>query len=346
MKTMRRRPLTIREILTWANAYRELSGKSPTRRTGAIPPTIGETWMAVNDALCRGLRGLPGGSSLAQLLAEEYGARNRGSLPPLSAQQSLAWANAWHERTGEWPTVDSGVVPDSGGEKWHYINAALRYGLRGLPGGSSLARLLAEHRGVRNYRQLPPLTEEQILTWADAHYQRSGAWPTGKSGPISEAPGETWMGVQMALRNGGRGMPGGSGLPLLLAEKRAVRNMWTRLDLSIEQILVWADGWHERTGNWPNHTSGPIPEAPGETWLAIDTALRRGLRGLPEGLSLSRLLAEERGVRNPSSMLRLSRQRILAWAKAHFRRTGKWPAECPAQSSMPKAKRGVLSTQP
>ncbi len=74
-------------------------------KTGAIPRTIGETWMAVNDALCRGLRGLPGGSSLAQLLAEEYGARNSRGLPPLSEQQSLAWADAWHERTGEWPTA-------------------------------------------------------------------------------------------------------------------------------------------------------------------------------------------------------------------------------------------------
>jgi hypothetical protein len=47
---------------------------------------------------------------------------------------------------------------------------ALRLGLRGLPGGSSLARLLDEQRRVRNVKNLPPLTEEQILAWADEHH--------------------------------------------------------------------------------------------------------------------------------------------------------------------------------
>ena len=325
MKTMRRRPLTIREILTWANAYRELSGKWPTVTTGDIPRTIGETWAGVNQALRNGLRSLPGGSSLAQLLAEECGARNRKGLPPSSEEQILVWADTWHERTGEWPTADSGLIPDSGGEKWRHISEALKVGTRGLSGGSSLARLLAEHRGVRNLKQLPPLSEEQILAWADAHYQRTGTWPTDKSGPVFEAPGETWAGVQAALYMGRRGMPGGSGLARLLAEKRAVRNIKALPNLSIKQILAWADAWHERTGKWPNQKSGPISEAPGETWSGIENALTRGSRGLSERLTLSRLLAAERGVLNRSSKPRLSRQRILVWAKAHFRRTGQWP---------------------
>ena len=37
-------------------------------------------------------------------------------------------------------------------------NAALDLGLRGLPGGSSLAQLLAEKRGVRNMMALPDLS--------------------------------------------------------------------------------------------------------------------------------------------------------------------------------------------
>lgn len=39
------------------------------------------------------------------------------------------------------------------------INANLRTGRRGLRGGSSLARLLAQHRGYRNRAALPSLTE-------------------------------------------------------------------------------------------------------------------------------------------------------------------------------------------
>jgi hypothetical protein len=164
---------------------------------------------------------------------------------------------------------------------------ALRAGVRTLHGGSSLARLLAEHRGVRNRKRLPPLTEEQILGWADAFHARTGEWPTNKSGPIPEAPGETWMAVQMALNHGQRGLPGGSSLAMLLAEKRGVRNVWTLPDLDLQQIMSWARAWHERTGKWPGIESGPIPEAPGETWNAVNKALIKGSRGLAGGSSLA-----------------------------------------------------------
>src|SRR5947207_992133 len=35
-------------------------------------------------------------------------------------------------------------------------------------------------------------------------------------------------------------------------------------ELSIEQILAWADAYHQRTGRSPTCRSGAIPEAPGE----------------------------------------------------------------------------------
>src|SRR5262245_25765063 len=172
-------------------------------------------------------------------MAQELGARNIHDLPPLTIEQILKWADEHYARTGSWPTAKSGIIPNSGGEKWASVDMALRKGARGLPGGSSLARLLAEHRSTRNRKQLPPLTLEQILVWADAHYARTGTWPTAKSGPIVDAPGETWLAVDMALRMGRRGLPGGSSLAMLLAEMRNVRNVWTRPDLSIQQILAW-----------------------------------------------------------------------------------------------------------
>src|SRR5207253_1820957 len=42
---------------------------NPTEKSGSIVGTPGETWKAVHLALAQGLRGLPPGSSLAQLLA-------------------------------------------------------------------------------------------------------------------------------------------------------------------------------------------------------------------------------------------------------------------------------------
>jgi len=183
--------LTITEILRWADAYRETAGKWPTVKSGDIMGTIGENWGLVDQSLRKGLRGLQGGSSLAKLLAAERGARNYHQLPPLTEEQILAWADAYHLQTREWPMRATIIILGSGRENWLAIDSALRHGYRGLPGGSSLGKLLAERRGVRNPSNLPLLTEEQILAWADSHHDRTGSWPRKDSGPIPEAPGET-----------------------------------------------------------------------------------------------------------------------------------------------------------
>ncbi|MGO8753159.1 MAG: hypothetical protein ACLQNE_45025 [Thermoguttaceae bacterium] len=341
MRKLLRRPLKISEILTWARSYREWMGKWPTADSGAAGGKMWETWQGVDQALRHGTRGLPGDSSLAQLLAEEFGTRNIAGLPPLTAEKILDWADVHCRRTGKWPNKDSGIIPDTEGEKWMCVDAALHDGGRGLPSDLSLAKLLAEHRGVRNRKAIPPLTEEQILVWADVYLERTGAWPTKKSGPIPEAPGETWSAADAALQKGNRGMPGGSSLALLLADKRGVRNVWNRPNLTVEQILAWADAFHSQTGQWPGHLSGPIPEAPGETWAAVVNALKRASRGLPMGLTLGKILAMERDVRNRSRAIqcRLSHKRIVAWAIAHYERTGKWPTgnfgpipECPGET--------------
>ena len=41
---------------------------------------------------------------------------------------------------------------------------------------ASIARPLAEHRGVRNHLQTPRLTIRQILAWADVRFRRSDKW--------------------------------------------------------------------------------------------------------------------------------------------------------------------------
>ncbi len=96
--------------------------------------------------------------------------------------------------------------------------------------------------------------------------------------------------------------------------------------LSIEQILNWADAHFARTGHWPNAGTGTIPEAPGETWAGVSSALAQGNRGLPGGASLAALLKKQRGRSAASQKSLLSLEQILAWAKAHRQRTGKWPS--------------------
>ena len=61
MKRVRLRPLTVEEILRWADSYRESTGRWPNRHSGPILLTKGlEKWSAVDLALREGLRGLPG----------------------------------------------------------------------------------------------------------------------------------------------------------------------------------------------------------------------------------------------------------------------------------------------
>jgi hypothetical protein len=118
--------------------------------------------------------------------------RRRGKRPlPLSIDKILAWADEHHDRTGKWPNIKLGRVRLEPSTPWQAVDMAINMGYRGLPGGSSLAQLLAKHRGVRNRGRLPLLTIDQILAWADAHYVRTAQWPNSVSGPVAEAPGET-----------------------------------------------------------------------------------------------------------------------------------------------------------
>ncbi len=317
--------LTVEQILAWADVHHERTGEWPQRPFGPINEAPGETWMGIENALRRGDRGLLSGSSVAQLLADHRGVRNISNLFPLSEEQILGWADAYHNRTGQWPRLKSGPIPETAGETWSSVNSALVRGIRGLPGGSSLPNLLAMKRNARSHLYLSMLTKEQILAWSDAHYARNGQWPTSASGLIGEVGDETWRNVDVSLRQGLRSLSGGSSLAQLLAECRRVRNPSAPPLLTQQQILCWADTYHERTGRWPRQNSGSIPEAPDETWTAMEFALSRGSRGLPGGFSLARLLAEHRGVRNRQDLPSLSTEQILVWADMHYEQTGRWP---------------------
>jgi hypothetical protein len=315
------------QILAWADEHHRRTDTWPKKDSGPIEPTGGlDSWSHVDSALRTGARGLHGGSSLARLLAEEREVRNKSDLPCLIETEILRWADAHFARTREWPDYASGAIPEAPGETWSAVQTALLGGLRGFTGGSSIVRLLAQHRGVRSRTEPPSLTIEEILRWADAHHHRTGRWPTASTDPIFDAPGEIWGAVSTSLRVGLRGLPGGSSLARLLARERGVRNEKDLPRLTPDLILTWADAHHDRHGTWPTCGSGRIPDATGETWLNIHNALFQGHRGLPGGSSLARLLEERRGARNIGNLPRFSVEQILIWADAHRARTGRWPA--------------------
>ncbi len=323
-RKIRRPPLSEEEILRWIDEFYALHKRWPKQHDGWIGGTLDEKWPNVDMALRLGLRGLPGGSSLARLLAEKRGVRNHAALPRLSQSLILEWADAWHQRTGFWPIRTDGPIEETG-ETWLAVDAALLHGNRGLPGGSSLARLLNEERGVRHLGRVPPLLPLLLLSWIDAHRTQFGAWPRITSGPVSAAPGETWSGINTALQDGLRGLPGGSSLPQFLAEHRGVRNHKGAPRLTQPLLLGWIDAYFQANGDWPDRHSGPIEGSGGDTWSAIEQALSQGGRGLPGGSSLAQFLAEHRGVRNRLRLPRLTLAQIRQWAEEYHRTQGTRP---------------------
>jgi hypothetical protein len=177
-------------------------------------------------------------------------------------------------------------------------------------------------------RTRPRLTLTKILAWADDHHRRTGDWPTAWSGGFTDpATGaeEHWRNIHYALVRGHRSLRGGSSLAKLLAERGKKRHRLHLPRLTQALILAWADDHYQRTGTWPQKTSGNVLAAPAEKWLTLDDCLRRGRRGLRGGSSVAQLLKKRRGVRNIQDLAPLTARRILEWADAHRRRTGQWP---------------------
>lgn len=320
------RTLTRPMILEWAEAHHERTGRWPVTDSNShvpepIPESPGDTWRIVDAAMRRGGRGYRGPRSLFKLLSQHYGERYQYWLAPLSVRQIIEWAESHKARTGRWPVVRSGAIPESPPNTWCRINDAIIHSRRGLLGGITLAQLLARHRRrqikarTRPPRRHPPrLRVEQVLHWAGLHKQRTGRWPQCTSGVIHDAPQETWNAIHGALRYGCRGLPAGGTLAKLLSEHRGAPIKPTGR-VTVEQVIAWADACHDRTGQWPTRTSGPIGLGINGTWGGLQNALQKGLRDLPHGSSLSQLLYAHRNVGRPPPRRRKPRRRAPRHAR-------------------------------
>jgi hypothetical protein len=77
----RRPPLTVEQILAWADAHHTRTGTWPTAWSGSVANAPGETWGALDQSLYHGRRGLPRGGSLARLLARHRRQHRPGWVP-------------------------------------------------------------------------------------------------------------------------------------------------------------------------------------------------------------------------------------------------------------------------
>ena len=214
--------LTFRQILEWAIRYVEEQGSCPLSTAGKIHWAKGETWSGVDQAITKGLRGLPKGryKTLADFLDEHNLKHSIGNRPPLTEKMIIQYAEKHYERSGVWPTRNSGPVPGTKGDTWRKIDTAMRNGHRSLTKGNSLARLLMREKGVRNCSDLPRLTLKMIREHAKKHWEITGQLPTVKSGPVHGTNGETWQAIESDLREGARGLRGGDTLAGVLKRLR------------------------------------------------------------------------------------------------------------------------------
>ena len=279
------------QILRWADMHKKDTGEWPDRRSGAIAGTE-ETWHRINSAMYSGTRKLAGYLSLAAFLQKHRGVRNQHGLPALCVTRILAWADRFRKQTGKWPDKASGAIPNTN-ESWSRINYALVHGTRGLPVCGTLQQFLAKHRAKRNRAELPRLLVNEIVRWADEYKRRTGRWPDHLSGAIA-GTGESWSAINTALCRGTRGLAGkGSSLMTLLATAGRKRNRKSLPPLTGTQIIKWAECHKSLSGEWPTTQSGTISGTE-ETWSAVSQSLARGVRGLPGGSSLARLLQKHR----------------------------------------------------
>jgi hypothetical protein len=131
-------------------ARRKMSEAS--RKRGALVPGT-RLWTAREDALVRTLPAEQVARKTRRTLAAVYARRRELKLPDgrsarpvrgarLSEAQMLLWARTYHAEKGSWPSAESPPVGLPEGESWRNLDKSLRFARRGLPGGSSLSRLL------------------------------------------------------------------------------------------------------------------------------------------------------------------------------------------------------------
>ncbi|MBN8521251.1 MAG: hypothetical protein J0L77_05060 [Alphaproteobacteria bacterium] len=307
---------TIRETIL---KTRQQTGRWPTQKSGLVkhgPYANGRiTFLALGKALSVGSRGLTGGSSLPQEC--EY-VSNQFKLNYVNVlKQSNYDLNKIREtifetrrQTGKWPSMERGLVkygPYADGKtKFHALNAALKNGLRGLPGGSSIAdqcSIVSEQFGLDyfNIFKQPNYDLEKIREILLKARMETGRWPTRSSGLVQYEPyadGKTkYATFDAALRKGRRGLSGRSSLSQECAfvSKRYgldYINLKAQPSYNLEIIHETILKTRQATGQWPKMEWGLIQHglyADGKTtFISIDSALRLGIRGLKGGSSLAR----------------------------------------------------------
>ena len=341
--------LTKELIIDWIKQHFKKYDKKPTMSDGVVEFAIDEykgiTWGTVNIHLWQGGRGLLGGSSLADLNAEILGTRNHKKLPTLTEEVICKWISQFNHKYGSYPTTKHGIIEFSDdeykGETWERIDVSLQEGNRGLPGKSSLGKLIEEKFGIRIYRKslLPSYCKSTLLTldiirfWIQSYINKYGTKPTEKRGIIEFADEEhigiTWQTVAFAMSRGTRGLQERISLAQFIAKEFGIANHRSLEPFTTVIIKDWVSKFIKKYGRKPTANDGIIEFTKSGydniTWATLDSAFNKGSRGLIGQSSLAEFIKENFGIKNHNYPPPISLYYLDVWIKKYMNLHGRKP---------------------
>lgn len=288
-------------IIRAARKYALRYGRLPTQKsTEPVPGIRGATWCGINAAGAQGIRGLEKGRSLPKILEplkrEFASVLVKYRIRPLSPKDVLDAARVYIQRRGRPPSPTSTEkLPGFPKETWTAIRGAMAEGRRGFPKDLTFGELLAPLRDefpeAFAHRIARPITEKQIFKAGKEFLKIHGRLPTAHSQePVPGHPQETWMGLNRACHIGGRGLEAGGSLAKIFKPLREQHGPFPHSPIRLDDIMRAGLAFHRLHGRWPRANSPEaVPGLPDDNWNALNYALNRGLRGLPEGGSLVKL---------------------------------------------------------
>jgi hypothetical protein len=326
-------PLTIEIVITWMRAFKEEHGVLPgPHEKRSVPGQPHEKWSNLDTLLLQGRRGLSPGNSLTRLAVSHFGSRNVNRPPRLTETMIVKAIRTFHEAHGRYPNKDEKEpVPGHPGEKWSHIEAALRAGGRGLPGGSSLAKVREEKFDGINRKNQTPLTEPLIVAWMAAFLKKYGILPTSKERrEVPDQPKEAWSRIDGCLHEGCRGLKGGETLIQLgrrhFPKVEPPPKPLAPPKMTEETIVEWMRTFEAKYGVLPKSSEKrEVPGHPDKNWTAINTALKQGLNDLPGDSSLAQLKVQHFGYQHHLSRPPLAEAAVVEWMQESYRLHGTHP---------------------
>lgn len=243
----------------------------------------------------------------------------------LTIEQVHAAMKRFHDEHGRWPGLREPNEPADLGGTWLRINAALQTGLRGLSGGSSLAR---ERDALLGLAPRVRLTRQMIIDAVVAYHREHGVWPNcGTSGRVAQlGNGYSWSTIIQTCKKGKLGFfPKGYTLLKLVKACQGEPEPSALKPIRMDTVRKAMRRFRNASGEWPRTTSpGEVPLIGGR-WRTLNGALWQGRRGLPkqdaDGHRLTLARIAER--LSPPLTIELIRASMVAWRK----KNGEWPTK-------------------